>query len=114
MKINTRAGETVGNQGIVELGQTSQMYTIAEVYQSDISKIRTGQRVRIISETLTDELQGSVERIGAKVQRQNIINSDPSSNLDARVIEVYVRLNEVSSKKAANFTNLQVQAVIQL
>lgn len=113
MKINTRPGEIVGSQGILELGQTSQMYAVAEVYQSDINKVRPGQRVRIITD-LTRELQGTLERIATQVQRQTIINGDPSSNLDNRVIEVYVRLDEASSKKAANLTNLQVQAIIQL
>ncbi|MEH2303664.1 MAG: HlyD family efflux transporter periplasmic adaptor subunit [Nostoc sp.] len=44
LKINTRAGETVSNDGIVELDRTDQMYAVAEVYQSDINKVRSGQR----------------------------------------------------------------------
>lgn len=113
MKINTHPGEIVGNQGILELGQTSQMYAVAEVYQSDINKVRPGQKVRIISD-ITSDLRGTLERVGTQVQRQTIINGDPSSNLDNRVIEVYVRLDQASSKKAANLTNLQVQAIIEL
>lgn len=114
LKINTRAGETVSNDGIVELGQTEQMYAVAEVYQSDINKVRSGQRVKIISDSLSGELQGTVDWIGMQVQRQNLINSDPSSNIDARVVEVHVRLNEASSTKAGKLTNLQVKAVIEL
>ncbi|WP_193196127.1 ABC exporter membrane fusion protein [Nostoc sp. MG11] len=114
LKINTRAGETVGEQGIVDLGQTDQMYAVAEVYQSDINKVRQGQAVRISSESLPNELQGRVDWIGMQVQRQNLINSDPSSNIDARVVEVHVQLNKLSSQKASKFTNLQVKAVIEL
>jgi HlyD family secretion protein len=114
LKINTRAGETVSNEGIVELGRTDQMYAVAEVYQSDINKVRSGQRVKVISDSLPGELQGTVDWIGMQVQRQNLVNSDPSSNIDARVVEVHVRLDEVSSVKAAKFTNLQVKAVIEL
>ncbi|MHC5828119.1 MAG: efflux RND transporter periplasmic adaptor subunit, partial [Nostoc sp.] len=114
MKINTRAGETVSSDGIVELGRTDQMYAVAEVYQSDVNKVRSGQRVKVISDSIPGELQGTVDWLGMQVQRQNLINSDPSSNIDGRVVEVHVRLNQASSAKAAKFTNLQVKAVIEL
>ena len=111
--INTHPGELIGDSGIVEIGQTDPMYAVAEVYQSDIRRVRAGQRVRLTSDSLSDELQGTVEWIGAQVQRQNIINTDPSENIDARIVEVHVRLDDASSQKAAKFTNLQVKAVIE-
>lgn len=114
LKINTRAGETVSNEGIVDLGQTDQMYAVAEVYQSDINKVRSGQRVRVTGDSLSGELQGTVDWVGMQVQRQNVINTDPSENIDAKVVEVHVQLNEASSQKAANLTNLQVKVVIEL
>lgn len=114
LKINTRAGETPSNDGIVELGQTDQMYAVAEVYQSNINQVRPGQTVKVSSDSLSGELQGTVDWIGMQVQRQNIINSDPSSNLDARVVEVHIQLDNPSSQKASKFTNLQVKAVIEL
>ncbi|WP_017655559.1 biotin/lipoyl-binding protein [Fortiea contorta] len=113
LKIRTRAGETAGSEGIVDLGQTDQMYAVAEVYQSDIHKVRPGQRVKVTSDSLEGALQGTVDWIGMQVQRQNIINSDPSSNIDNRIVEVHVRLDQPSSQKASNFTNLQIQAVIE-
>ena len=113
MSINTHPGELIGDSGIVEIGQTDPMYAVAEVYQSDIRRVRAGQRVRLTSNSLSDELQGTVEWIGAQVQRQNIINTDPSENIDARIVEVHVRLDDASSQKAAKFTNLQVKAVIE-
>ncbi len=114
LKINTRAGETVGNEGVVDFGETNQMYAVAEVYQSDINKIRKGQRVQVTSDSLPDKLQGTVDWIGYQIQRQNIINSDPSSNIDSRIVEVHVKLDDVSSLQASKYTNLQVQTVIQL
>jgi HlyD family secretion protein len=114
LDIHTRAGEVVSSNGIVEIGQTSQMYVVAEVYQSDISKVRPGQQVQITSDALPDELQGTVDRIGLQVRRQSVVNTDPSTNIDARVIEVHVRLDRVSNQKAAQLTNLQVKAVIKI
>jgi HlyD family secretion protein len=113
-KIHTRPGETVSNDGIIELGQVKQMIVTAEVYQTSISKIKVGQKVHIVSNSLPNELQGKVDLIGWQIQRQNVINADPSDNIDSRVVEVRVQLDEESSQKAAKFTNLQVKAIFEL
>jgi HlyD family secretion protein len=113
LKINSRAGEVVSNSGIVEMGQTNQMYAVAEVYQSDINRVRVGQKVRVISESLPGNLQGKVERIGAQVRRQTIVNTDPSTNIDSRIVEVHAALDQESSQKASKFTNLQVKVVME-
>ncbi|BAY77638.1 DevB family ABC exporter membrane fusion protein [Nostoc linckia NIES-25] len=113
LEIHTRAGEVVGSDGIVEIGQTQRMYAVAEVYQSDISGVKIGQQVRVTSDSIPGELVGKVERIGSQVKRQTIVNTDPSTNIDARVIEVHVVLDAASSKKAAKFTNLQITAEIE-
>ncbi|MBD2520206.1 ABC exporter membrane fusion protein [Nostoc sp. FACHB-973] len=113
-EIHTHPGELVSNDGIVDIGQTSQMYVIAEVYESDIGKVHSGQKVQIFGDFLPIELQGIVDRKGLQVRQQNVINTDPASNIDSRVVEVHIRLNEASSQKAANLTNMQVKAVIEL
>ncbi|MCG9891579.1 MAG: efflux RND transporter periplasmic adaptor subunit [Thermosynechococcaceae cyanobacterium MS004] len=115
MKIYTRAGEVVSStDGIVELGQLSQMDAVAEVYQSDFSKVEVGQKARITSDSFPGELVGTVARTGWKIQRQNVVNTDPSANIDARVAEVHVALDAESSRKATKLTNLQVQVAIEL
>ncbi|AFY94022.1 HlyD family efflux transporter periplasmic adaptor subunit [Chamaesiphon minutus] len=114
LEIFARPGEVVGTNGIADIGKTSQMYGVVEVYQSDVNKIRVGQKVKITSNSLPSELQGTVDRIGIQVKRQDVINADPTSNIDDRVIEVHVFLDPESSQKAAKFTNLQIKAVIQL
>ncbi|MBH8573635.1 ABC exporter membrane fusion protein [Nostocaceae cyanobacterium CENA369] len=113
-EIHTLPGEVVSNDGIADIGQTNRMYVVAEVYESDISKVRSGQKVRVISDVLPSELQGIVERKALQVRRQNVVNTDPSSNIDNRVIEVHIRLDDASSQKAADLTNMQVKAVIEL
>lgn len=113
-EIHTRPGEIVSNDGIVNIGQTSQMQVVAEVYESDISAIHPGQKVRVVNDFLPNELRGIVDRVGLQVHRQNVINTDPSSNIDSRVIEVHVRLDNASSQQAAKLTNMQVKVVIEL
>jgi HlyD family secretion protein len=114
LEIHSRPGELISSHGIADIGQTSQMYVVAEVYESDINKVHSGQKVEVFGNFLPIELQGVVDRIGLQVRRQHLINTDPTSNIDNRVLEVYIRLDETSSQKAAKLTNMQVKAVIQL
>jgi HlyD family secretion protein len=113
-EIFARPGEVVSTDGIANLGKTSQMYGVMEIYQNDINKVRVGQKVKITSNSLPGELQGTIERVGIQVKRQNTINADPSSNIDDRVVEVHAILDPQSSQMATKFTNLQIQAVINL
>lgn len=113
LDIHTRAGEVVSSDGIVELGETQRMYAIAEVYQSDISRVKPGQRAQVTSDSILNELLGTVEQIDSQVRRQTIVNTDPSSNIDGRVVEVHIALDAASSQRAAKFTNLQVTAVVE-
>ena len=116
LKIHNRAGEVISTDtGIADIGQTSQMYALAEVYQSDISKVKVGQKARVTSESLLGkELIGTVEKINSQVERQETINADPSDNIDSRIVEVKIRLDQQSSQKVTKLTNLQVKVVIEL
>ena len=115
IKVLTRPGEVVSsNDGVVRIGQTSQMYAVAEVYESDINKVQLGQQVLVTSSAIPDELTGTVESIGLEVERQEVVNSDPTANIDAKVVEVKVKLDPESGQKVAGLTNLQVKVRIDL
>ncbi|MFM7405949.1 MAG: ABC exporter membrane fusion protein [Cuspidothrix sp.] len=113
-EIHTRPGELITNNGIVDIGKTSKMYVVAEIYESDITKIIQGKQVVIVGDVFPQKLQGIVERIGLQVQKQNLNNTDPTTNIDNRIIKVYIRLNKASSQQAAKFTNMQVKVIISL
>ncbi|MFM7426998.1 MAG: biotin/lipoyl-binding protein [Elainella sp.] len=113
LKVHTRAGEKLGDRGLVDLAQTEQMVAVAEVYQSDIAAVKLGQPARITGD-FGGELQGTVAEIGLQVLRQNVFSNEPGENLDQRVVEVKIRLSPSDSQKVAGLTNLQVQANIQV
>lgn len=94
LRIRTQPGETPNSEGIVELGQTNQMVAIAEIYESDIAKIRQGQTAAItsLSNVFSGELRGTVSQIGLQVAKRDILDTDPTAATDARVIEVKIRL----------------------
>lgn len=113
LKLHTRPGEKISDTGIATLGQTSQMMVVAEVYQDSIDKVRPNQPVIVTTPVLDQPLSGAVERIGLQVERQEVVNEDPAANIDAKVVEVYVQLDEASSERVAGLTNLQVTATIE-
>ena len=109
LAVHARSGERVGPDGIVEIGQTDEMYALAEVYETDVARVHVGQHATIRSAALPADLHGSVERIGLKVGRLDILSTDPAADADARVVEVLIRLDEWNE---AALTNLQVEVMI--
>lgn len=109
--VHAREGERVGLSGIVELGKTQEMYVIAEIYETDIGRVRKGQKATAYSPALSQPLTGQVERIGLKVGKMEALATDPVSRADARVIEVQIKLDD--SAMAADLTNLQVEVVLE-
>ncbi len=114
LKIHTKSGELIGDKGILELGQTNQMYAVAEVYETDITKIQVGQSATVISDALDEELQGTVEQIGRQVLRQNIFDTNPTADSDGRIIEVRIRLDDTVNKKVSGLTNQRIRVAINL
>ena len=66
------------------------MYAVTEVYESDIGKVKLGQSATVTSSAIEGKLTGTVEQIGLEIERQEVVNTDPTSNIDARVVEVKV------------------------
>ncbi len=111
LEVHAREGERVGTEGILEIGRTQAMYAVAEVYETDIGRVRVGQRARITSPALPRELEGEVERIGLKIGKKDVLSTDPVADADARVVEVEIRLLEPTL--AERLTNLRVDVVIE-
>ena len=114
LKIHAWSGEVVKTDGIADLGQTDQMYVVAEVYESDVSKVRSGQRASITSKAFSEELQGTVDEIGLQIRKKDVLSTDPVADVDARVVEVKIRLDATATAKVAGLTNSQVKVAIAL
>lgn len=110
IKIHTREGEQVGNDGVAEVGKTNRMYAIAEIYETDIQNVKRGQRATITSSAFPGEITGVVDQIGLLIRKNDVLNTDPAADTDVRVIEVKVRLDD--SRLVSGLTNLQVKVKI--
>lgn len=107
-------GEVVKTDGIADLGQTDQMYVVAEVYESDVGKVRIGQLAHITSSAFSGELAGTVDEVGLQVRKKDVLNTDPVADIDSRVVEVKIRLDAAATQKVAGLTNSQVKVAIEL
>ncbi|TAF09382.1 MAG: biotin/lipoyl-binding protein [Nostocales cyanobacterium] len=114
LKIHTFSGEIVSSQGIVEIGQTNQMYVVAEVYENDINRVKLGQNAIITQLNLPGELKGKVDNIGLLIAKKDVLNTDPAADIDARVVEVKIKLDGESSKRVTGLTNSKVRVAISL
>jgi HlyD family secretion protein len=110
LDVHARAGERVGTDGILDLGATQAMFAIAEVYETDIGRVAVGQRARVTSPVFPKALGGVVEKIRPKIQKQDALGTDPAARMDARVVEVEIRLDE--SDAVAGLTLVQVEITI--
>ncbi len=90
LKIHAKPGEEVGAAGVLELGDTSRMVVMAEVYETDIARVRLGQRATISSDILGDKFEGTVTEIGSQVTKNSVLPTDPVAFSDARIVKVKI------------------------
>ena len=114
LRIVTRAGEAIGTNGILDLGDTSQMFVVAEVYETDVGLVRLGQPAVISSRNgaFSESLTGKVSSIGWQIFKNNVLDDDPAANADSRVVEVKIQLD--NGKAVEALTNLQVDVKINV
>ena len=116
LDIYTDPGEAVSPSGepLLAMGDTSQMYVVAEVYETDVGLVAVGQPATITSRNgaFSQTLTGTVEEIGLQIAKNDVLDDDPAANADARVVEVRVRVDQ--SDVVASLTNLQVDVAIDI
>lgn len=113
LKIHARAGEKIGDSGLLDLAQTDRMVAVAEVYQTDVGLVRVGQPATIVGQAVQGNLRGTVTQVGLQVLQQNVFSNQPGENLDRRVVEVRILLDPASTARVRSLTNLQVEVSIE-
>jgi HlyD family secretion protein len=111
LTIHAHPGEEIGPRGVIEIGRTDKMYVIAEVFESDVPRVKVGQNATITSEAFSKPWSGVVESIGSQVAKGDIDQTNPVSITDARVVDVKIRLAD--SSEASRLIHGKVTAVIE-
>lgn len=117
LKIHTYPGEKVDdNNGVLEIGQTDKMIVIAEVYESEINKVKIGQKATIKSDnnSFVGTLEGTVHKIGLQIGKKDVLDTDPAADVDVRVVEVDILLTPEASVKVSGLTYAKVITEIKL
>jgi HlyD family secretion protein len=112
LRLIAHAGERPTDKGILELGANDRMEALLEVYESDIDRVRLGQAVRLTSENggFAGSLRGTVFRISPQVRQREVLSTDPSGDVDARIVEVRVALDPEDARRVRALTGLKVIA----
>jgi HlyD family secretion protein len=72
--------------------------------------VRVGQAAVITSRALPKPLNGKVARVGNMVFKNDVLNVDPAARADARVVEVWIDLDD--AVLVERLTNLTVDVLI--
>ncbi|MFQ6537243.1 MULTISPECIES: HlyD family efflux transporter periplasmic adaptor subunit [Aphanothece] len=112
LRLHARVGERPGDDGVLALGASERMEALIEVYESDIDRIRLGQTLTLTSENggFEGSLRGRVERISPQVRQREILETDPTGDVDARIVEVRVALDPQDAQRVRERTGLKVIA----
>lgn len=126
VKIVAKPGDTVATFPLLQIADTSIMVVVAEVYESDVPKLRKALAdakatiaVQVNARNITGDgkpLLGTVAKadIAPIIAKNTVFALDPRGDSDRRVIEVEVNLDAAASKAAADFIGLQVRVEIPL
>jgi len=110
LRILVEPGERLTGSSLLKLGQTNEMHAVAEIHANDIHLIELGQRATFTSAALRGPIEGSVQKIGSMIFKNDLFGEGAPRGL--RVILVRIRLND--DPLAANLTNLEGQIRIAL
>ncbi len=113
LKIRGRVGAQLnGRSELMKLGDTRGMDVVAEVYESEVLKVKTGQKAVISSAALPAKLTGVVTGVSPIAFRNTIESMDPNASTQARVVEVTIRMDAVEPLDRLVF--LQVDVAIEI
>ncbi len=112
IKIHTRPGERVPDEGVLEMADLTQLDVVAEVYEADLPKVHVGQKVDIRLIGLPDPYQAEVREIGFQVKKNDLNDTDPLADKDNRIIEVRSTLENKAVQDLQHQIYRQVQVRI--
>ena len=92
LKILTRSGERIGDKGLLEMADLTQLDVVAEIYESDFPKIKPGQKAQIDAIGFKRPYNAEVRELGFQVRKNDLNDTDPLADIDNRIVEVRLTL----------------------
>ena len=113
LRIFVRPGDQVGADGVLEMADLSRLQVVADVYETDVPRVRLGAMAEIVVPGETQRFAARVSEIGWTVRRQTLASNDPVAAVDARTVEVRLALDEAGVAALRRRSNMQVQVAIR-
>ncbi|MBI0536189.1 HlyD family efflux transporter periplasmic adaptor subunit [Roseomonas sp. KE2513] len=113
LRIITRAGEAVGSEGVLEMGDLSHLDVVADVYETDLPRLRPGAEAEVVVPGESRRLNAVLREIGWVVRRTTQAGTDPVAAVDARTVEVRLTLDEAARAALSRRSGMQVQVAIR-
>ncbi|WP_191083583.1 HlyD family efflux transporter periplasmic adaptor subunit [Roseococcus microcysteis] len=113
LRIFARPGDQVGNDGLMEMADLSRMEVVADVFETDVARLRLGAAAEIIIPGEARRLPATLSEIGWQVRRTTQAGTDPVAAVDARTVEVRLTLSEEAAALVRRRSNMQVQVAIR-
>ena len=113
LKIHAFAGDPIGNDGLLEMADLGQIDIVADVYETDLPRLRDGAEAEVIVPGETRRYRATVREIGWIVRRSTQATSDPIVAVDSRTVEVRLALGDDGRDALKRRVNMQVQVAIK-
>lgn len=110
IKIYSWPGMKETADGLALIGRTGQMQVWAQVFQSDIPRLRVGQRATIRPETgnFTGIMMGELESIVGLVSARDLFATNANNDVNARVVLVKLNLDPDDRKRVERLSGMNV------
>ena len=110
IKIYSWPGMKETSDGLALVGNTEEMQVWSQVFQTDINKIRVGQRAKVRAESggFKGTLGATVNAIVGQVSERDLFAVDGSNDVNARVILVKLDIDPADMAKTINLSGLNV------
>ncbi len=113
LKIYARPGDLVGADGLLDLGDLDRLDVVADVYETDLPRVRLGAAAEVIVSGDPNRYAARVVEIGRLVRHTTEAGVDPVAAVDGRTVEVRLALLPDGCEALRHRINMQVQVAIQ-
>jgi HlyD family secretion protein len=111
LEVHTYPGEAISSRGIADLGDTGNMFVEAEVYLTDVPRVRIGAPALITGEAVRGTLHGVVAEILREAGDSSLYPTSALTAADKRILRVRIRLDR--SGAVQHLSNSQVSVRIE-
>lgn len=113
IKINARPGERIGPDGVADIANLNELDVVAEVYETDIPRVRVGQKAIVKLPEVSAPYQAKVREIAFLVRKNRVNDTDPLADRDNKIVEVRLTLERPGIDQLRHQLFRQVQVHIE-